>query len=207
MLARYPVQEIAVNEYVENFMENLRTVRERVNAMMQDAMAEAEMAQSGAEHRELRVGDLVLKRFGPQQMRGHAQETPLRFSRNTHPEVLRVVARVGKQPFTYRVVDHIEPAKRLSYDPLVSRRFLVKLDMPELKIDTIGQRRIEVWNKDEEAWEAGTVESVALDGRALVRFDERPEAREDVVLAERRDRWNVDGAVREWADVTHESDR
>ena len=80
----------------------------------------------------------------------------------------------------------------------------MKLDMPELEIDTMGERRIEVWNQDEEAWEAGSVEAVALDGRALVRFDERPAAREDVVLADRRFRWIVGGAVREWADCVME---
>ena len=153
------------------------------------------MEQPGAEHRELRVGDLVLKRFGPQQMRGHAQETPLRFTRTTHPEVLRVVARVGKQPFTYRVVDHLEPTKRLSYDPLFSRRFLVKLDMPELEHHGgVRQRRIEVYmphKKDPDAkeWRKGTQEAQGVDGRAKIRFDDAPARPEEVELADLRYKW------------------
>ena len=200
MLGKYPVAEITVDMYGEALVEHLRTVHHKIKALMQDAADEHEQNAPGALHRELHVGDLVLRRLGKAAHQRQAWTRPLRMTRQTDPTIYRISKVVANQGFAYRLVDHADPGRTLTFPQPVSRRMLVKLDMPELEIDTMGERRIEVRNQDEEAWEAGTVEAVALDGRALVRFDERPAAREDVVLADRRFRWIVGGAVREWAD-------
>ena len=140
---------------------------------MQDARDEAEMDAHGSAARELRVGDLVIRRLGPTQHRKQAGSKPLRLTRSVDPVIYRVTQSVGGQPFAYRIVDHLEPSLPLAFPLPVSRRHLIKLDMPELNHHGgREQRRLEVLDAETGEWRKGTQDALGLDGRALIRWDD-----------------------------------
>ena len=99
------------------------------------------------------------------------------------------------------MLDHDEPTRPLTFSQPVSRQRLVKLDMPELREDSLREkRRIELQMDEGHPWQRGTVEGLGVDGRAKIRWDHHPAGTEQVELCDRlygepvRD-WNVDWDV------------
>ena len=129
MVARFPVQEITVDLYVERLLEYLRGSYHRVRQIAQDAMDEAEQAAPGRLENELKVGDLVMRRLNPHEQKKMADRGPYRFTRTVDPRIYRVSAKVADQPFAYRLLDHDEPTRPLTFSQPVSRQRLVKMDM------------------------------------------------------------------------------
>jgi len=169
---------------------------------MEDATTQAEENADGTLAGELRVGDLVLRTLvSLGQRTRQAGSAPHRFVRKTDPVIYRVTEKVGGQPFAYRLCDNAEPSRKIiEFVQPVSRRYLVKLDMPELEHHgTVEQRRIEVFNDDLQEWKKGTVEKFALyDGRTVVRWDEHPGAPEVLDLTTMRYRYLHGEVIREW---------
>jgi len=199
MVARFPVQEITVDLYAEQLIAYLRTMYARLKALMADAQDAAETEAPGNLDHELQVGDLVLRIRSPHQLATAAGPAPLRFTRHVDPVIYRVTHRSGGQPFAYRIVDNGDPTRRLKFEQPVNREYLVKMDMPELQDPGVQERRrIEVYNVTPDVWRKGTLEKVAQDGRAKVRWDDDPEQLATLELADYRFRWLVGEVARDW---------
>jgi hypothetical protein len=198
MVATFPVQEASVDEYGEMLIGYLRTTYARVKALMQDAAESAEQTVGGSLARELQVGDLVLRRMNPAQLAHAAGTGPLRFQRSVENTIYRVTHRIGGQSFAYRVCDHGEPLRKLTFEQPVNGSQLVKLDMPELESSgtTVG-RRIEIYVPGRADWRRGAVVNIALDGRAKIRWDDTPGSVDTLEIAKERFRWLVGGAAGE----------
>ena len=83
----------------------------------------------------------------------------------------------------------------------VSRRRLVKLGMPELEQEGRPEpRRVEICRTDADTWDKATLEAVALDGRAKLRWDQDPTKVEWLDLADKRYRWLLGEKVTPWAE-------
>jgi len=202
MVARFPVQEITVDLYVERLLEYLRGSYHRVRQIAQDAMDEAEQAAPGRLENELKVGDLVMRRLNPHEQKRMADRGPYRFTRTVDPRIYRVSAKVADQPFAYRLLDHDEPTRPLTFSQPVSRHRLVKLDMPELEdVGEFERRRVEVYVDHLGRWRPGTLESrMTLDGRVKIRWDDDPGRLAHIDLADRRYRWQVGEGARDWGE-------
>ena len=76
---------------------------------------------------------------------------------------------------------------------------LIKLDMPEVNLEPVRElRRLEVYQHDTKEWRRATMEAIALDGRARLRWDDNPARLSEVDLAEEQFRWLAGEAVQEW---------
>ena len=76
---------------------------------------------------------------------------------------------------------------------------LIRLDMPDLELETVQEpRRLEVYVDKKNRWYRATLEAIALDGRARVRWDEAPGKLEDIDISEHRFRWLLGEVVRDW---------
>ena len=82
----------------------------------------------------------------------------------------------------------------------MSRRMLIKLDMPELETSepAEGRRRVEVYQAKTDHWRRASVEAIALDGRVRVRWDDQPGRPQDVDLTASRHRWLMRPHARLW---------
>ena len=158
------------------------------------------MQAPGSLDRDLKVGDLVKRRLmRTQQMEKYTEGKPLRFTPTADPVVYRVTKRVGGQSFAYHIVDNMEPSRQLAFAQPVTRASLVKLDMPELEqLGFKGGQRIELREPKSDDWRKGTVEKMAVDGRAQIRFDDEPQVKANVELASCQFRWLLGEAVRDW---------
>ena len=185
---------------LEQLLEYLRGSYHRIRQIAQDAMDETEQAAPGKLENELRVGDLVLRRMNPHEQKKVADRGPYRFARTVDPRIYRVAAKVADQPFAYRLVDHDEPTRPLTFSQPVSRQRLVRLDMPELEGQgEFERRRVEVYADHLGRWRPGTLESrMTLDGRVKIRWDDDPGRLAHIDLADRRYRWHVGEGAREW---------
>ena len=199
MLVKYPVQEITVDSYAEQLVEHLRSLYHRLRALMQDVVDQNEQEAEGSLGQALRPGDLVLRRYSPHEKQKEAGAGPWRFTRSVDPRFYRVVRAVADQPFAYYVVDHAEPSRQLKFKQPLNRRLLIKLDMPELREDSLREkRRIELQTDEGHPWQRGTVEGLGVDGRAKIRWDHHPAGTEQVELCDRRFRWLYGEPVRDW---------
>ena len=73
------------------------------------------------------------------------------------------------------------------------------MDMPELQDSGVQERRrIEVYNVTPDVWRKGTLEKVAQDGRAKIRWDDDPEQLATLELVDYRFRWLVGEVARDW---------
>ena len=163
MLVKYPVPEITVDSYAEQLVEHLRSLYHRLRALMQDVVDQNEQEAEGALGQALRPGDLVLRRYSPHEKQKEAGAGPWRFTRSVDPRFYRVVRAVADQPFAYYVVDHAEPSRQLKVKQPLNRRLLIKLDMPELREDSLREkRRIELQTDEGHPWQRGTVEGLSL---------------------------------------------
>ena len=199
MVATFPVQEASVDEYGEMLVGYLKTTYARVKALMQDAAASAEQTTGGLLAKELQVGDLVLRRMNPAQHAHAAGVGTLRFQRSVESTIYRVTHRIGGQSFAYRVCDHGEPLRKLTFEQPVNGSQLIKLDMPELESSgaTVG-RRIEIYIPGRAEWRQGTIVNITLDGRAKIRWDDTPGSVDTLEIAKERFRWLVGDAAGEW---------
>ena len=205
LVAKFPVQEVSVDEYAAGLVEHLREAYQRVQALMQDVANAHEEAAPGKLSRELKIGDLVLRRRNAKQVTDVAGASPARFVRTTDRVIYRVSSVVADQAFAYRICDHHAPWRKLHFQQPVSRKVLVKLDMPELEVEPVKElRRLEIFDLETKKWHRATLESMALDGRARLRYDERPAATEDVDLAGTQFRWLLGEVVRDFEEAGQE---
>ena len=190
LLTKFPVQEISVDTYAERLLGYLRSMWDRIKALAEDLAGKKEESASGSLNRELRVGDLVMRRLSPNAKKVYAEGKPLRWARNVDPIIYRVVALVNNQPGAVRLVDHGDPTRELtSFAQPVSKDHLIRLDMPELEPGISGPRKIEFCRKDGDTWDRGTLEGTTMYGRAKIRGDENPTEVEMVDIAATRYRW------------------
>ena len=89
----------------------------------------------------------------------------MRFARTVDSIVYRVVSKVAGQDFAYRLVDPHHPDKVPDFTQPVSRRMLIKLDMPELDSysPSVDKQRVEAYDEGKRMWRKATVEALALD--------------------------------------------
>ncbi len=199
LLARFPVQEVDVDTYAAQLIDYLKVTYHRIKALMQDAADMAEQNAPGSMMRELEVGDLVLRRLNPKQIQKLAGTGPYRFTRTVDPRIYRVAKKIADQGFAYRLCDHHNPSMAVDFKQPVSRRMLIKLDMPDMELEAVQERRrLEIYIDDENCWYRATLEAIALDGRARIRWDDSPGKLEDVDITEHRYRWILGENVRGW---------
>ena len=143
--------------------------------MIVDLVGAKEESAFGSLSRELRVGDLVMRRMSPHANKMYAQGLPARWAANVVPVIYRAVALVNEQQGAVRLVAHCDSTREMiHFAQPVSKDHMIRLDMPELELATPGPRRIEVCQGDGDTWSRGTLESTTLDGRARIRWDDKP---------------------------------
>jgi len=201
MLAKYPVQDITVETYAERLIEHLRETYQRIHALMQDASDRAEEEAEGTLAGELRPGDLVLRKRNPSQIDTAAGQGPRRYVRVVDPRVYKIVKGAGGQSFSFYLQDLHEPTRKLTFHQPVSRKFLIRLDMPELAEGVVQEkRRLEIQSGETMEWRKGTLETVTIDGEAKVRWDDTPATPEVLDLSETRYRFIAGERPTDWED-------
>ena len=158
---------------------------------MQDRHDAAEPEAPGTADGPLKKGDLVLLTRTPKQKMDVSGSGPLRFTRKVDPRIFRVTGSVAGERLAYYLVDHQAPGRATEFGKdAVSRRRLIKLDMPELNQDPVREPcQVEVWQEEEQEWRLGTLGAVGVDGRTRIRWNDDPEDPQDVELSDCRYRW------------------
>ena len=115
-----------------------------------------------------------------------------RFEWRADREIYRIKTILGENTYeTESVLGSKAPGNRTINK--ISGSLLVKLDMPEFEVGLQANmnKRLEVLSPDGDTWHKGTVERLSVDGRVLIRFDDRPDVGQWLDLTSKRYRWLI----------------
>ena len=186
LLARLPVRDTTVNEYVEQLVKYLRDTRidvaERARELAQQREATAPAGRGGT----LAVGDVVLRR------KDKDPKGSERFNDRTDGRLYRIRSVCGRNTYTLAHMDGTPVLGNRRDEIRVPADLIVKLDLPEfdLNISEASPRRLEIMDeRDHTLWRKATLERFTADGQAVVRFDDSTRREVSLDLTAERYRW------------------
>ena len=187
LLASLPVESVSVDDYVKSLLQYLVYTHHEVHKKAKELAEATEGAQRGVGH-AYAVGDIVLRRRAPDdQPRGKT-----RFDSRTDGHLYRIHAVRGKNTYELERIDGKLVLGNNNQPSRISSDMLVYLDMPEFDFD-VGEdqpKRLELQDKkDHNLWHKATFEKFLCDGRAMLRYDKRPNAPMPTDLTKERYRW------------------
>ena len=162
-MSEKPVTELTHNEYVGSLLEHFKVLYKDLEHKFREIEEKAEGSAGGSNSGLIRVGDHVLVKREPSSKCDGA----LRFQERTWPDIYRVVK--GDHPsFHLRG----RTGRPTPFTNPQHARNLIKLDMPELRLDPDQPRLLELLpaGADPDAgWVKYRVDKSAIDGQVLLR--------------------------------------